>query len=218
MSCPPKESPVKVYAIALDFLRDTRKPLPRDLTKVVKDMARSAARRSLLDRQLDTWTPGTQIKKDDYERFINYHGQCRVRLVASLGTKELIKNTGSHWIWYNTQCGVCSLAPKNYAVPTRELGVVKCPTTWWVTYWENIVPCVEDSPCEKAFENEHIWKSIMRALGKECPTCHETATREFPLFKKRLLKMVTMTVGSVCTLFVDRRLGQKANCASKRFG
>ena len=39
-----KESPVEVYAIALDLLRDTRKPLPREFTERVENIARSAAR------------------------------------------------------------------------------------------------------------------------------------------------------------------------------
>ena len=211
-----KESPVKVYAIALDLLRDTHKPLPREFTEGVEDIARSAARSSLLDRQLGTWTPGIQIKKDDYERFIDYHGQCRVRLIASLAVEELVKQTGSHWIWYNTRCGVCHSTPKSYDAPTTVPRTGIYPTIWWATYLERTVPCVEDSPCERAFESEHIWKSIMRTLEKECPACHETATREFPLFKKRLLKMTTKIVDSVCTLFVDQPLGQKANCVSKR--
>lgn len=212
----PNESPVEAYALALDILRDTRKPLSREFIKDVEDVARSAARSSLLDRQLGTWTHGMQIKKDDYERFIDYHDQCRVRLVASLKTEELIKNTGSHWIWYNTRCGVCPLTPKSYAVPTKNLGTMIRPTTWWVTYLEGTIPCVQDSPCEETFENEHIWQSILQALGKECPTCHRTAAREFPLFKKRLLKIVTEIVDSVRTLFVNRSLSQKANCAPKR--
>ena len=207
-----KESPVEIYAFALDLLRGTREPLPRVLTKgAIEGIARSAARDSLLDRQLDTWIPGMQIKKDDYGRFIDYHGQCRVRLVASLATNELIKKTGSHWIWYNTRCGVCRLT-KSYAVPATLLGTWKYPTTWWATYWERTVSCVGDSPCEKAFENEHIWQSTLRDLANECPTCHKTAAREFPLFKKGLLKMVTKIVDSVRTLFVDRPCGQKANC------
>ena len=174
----------------------------------MEGIVRSAARSSLLDRQLDTWTPGMQIKKDDYERFIDYHGQCRVRLVASLLAKEFTTNTGSHWIWYNTRCGVCPLTLKSYVIPTTVLGMGKYPATWWVTYWERTVLCVEDSPCEKTFENEYIWKSILRTLAKECPTCHETAAREFPLFKKRLLRVVTEIVDSVRILLVDRPLGQ----------
>ena len=182
----------------------------------MEDIARSAARSSLLDRQLDTWAPGMQIKKEDYERFIDYRDQCRLRLVASLVTEELMKQTGSHWIWYNTECGACHPTPKNYVTTTTVLRTGKYPTTWWATYLERIVPCVEDSPCERALESEHVWKSIMRPLAKECPTCHWTATREFPLFKKRLLKMVTRIVDSVCTPFVDRPLSQKANCVPKR--
>ena len=179
-------------------------------------MARSAARRSLLDRQLDTWTPGTQIKKDDYERFINYHGQCRVRLVASLGTKELIKNTGSHWIWYNTRCGVCRLTLNSFIVPNKALGVGKCPTAWWVTYLERTVLRVADSPCEKAFESEHIWRDLMLDLEKKCPKCYEAAAGEFPIFKENLLGMVTKIVNSVCIRFIDLFVVQKVYCMSNR--
>ena len=208
----PKESLVEVYAIALDLLRGTRKPLPKEFTECAENIVRSAARSSLLNCQLDTWTPGIQIKKDDYERFIDYHDQCRVRLVASLTAEELMKQTGSRWIWYNARCGVCRSTSEGYVAPTTVLGTGKYLTTWWVTYLERTVTCVGDSPCERAFESDHIWKSIMRALAKECPTCHQTAVREFPLFKKRLLRMVTKIVDSVCTLFFDRPLDQKANC------
>ena len=132
-------------------------------------------------------------------------------MVASLAVEELMKQTGSHWIWYSTGCRVCHPTPKNHVTPTTVLRTGKYPTTWWVKYLERTIPCVRDLPCERAFESEHIWKSIMQALAKECPTCHGTAAREFPLFKKRLLKMVTKVVDSVCTLFVDRPLGQNAN-------
>ena len=170
----------------------------------MENIARFAARSSLLDRQLDAWTPGIQIKKDDYERFLNYHDQCRVRLVASLAVEGLMQQTGSRWIWYSTGCRVCHLTPKSHVTPTTVPRTGKCPTTWWVKYLERTIPCVGDSPCERAFESEHIWKSIMWVLAKECPTCHGTAVREFPLFKKRLLKMVTKIVDSVCTLLIRR--------------
>ena len=91
-----KEKPVEVYAIALDLLRDSRKPLPRVFAKGVEDIAHYAARSSLLDRQLGPWTPETQVKEDDYDRFVDYHLQYRLRLVGSLKSEELIENRSSN--------------------------------------------------------------------------------------------------------------------------
>ena len=211
-----KKKPVQAYAIALELLRDTRKPLPKEFVKGVEDIARSAARRSLLDRQLGPWTPETQVEKDDYDRFVGYRLQCRLRLVRSLRTQELIKNTGSNWIWCSARCGVCRPVPDSFIIPDEALGVGKFPTVWWVTYLERTVPCVTDSPCEKAFDNEHVWKSIMQTLELECPKCHKVAAREFPFFKEKLLGMVTKIVNSVRIHFIDRLLSKKANCVSNR--
>ena len=198
-----REDPVEVYAIALDLLRSPCKPLPTEFAEDVEDIVRSAARSSILDRQLDTWTPEMHIEKDDYERFIDYHRQCRARLVASLVTGELIENMGTHWIWYNTGCGVCHLIPKSNGVSNWALKSGKHPTTWWVTFWERTVTTVGNSPCEKVFVNERIWESILRDLATECPDCHETAAREFPLFKEKLSETVAKIVNSVRTLFID---------------
>ena len=194
-----REDPVKVYAITLDLLRSPHKPLPTEFVEGMEDIARSAARSSLLDRRLDTWTPEMHIEKDDYERFIDYHRQCRVQLVASLVTGELTKNMDSHWIWYNTGCGVCPLIPKGNVVSNRALEVGKHPPTWWVTCWERAVTTVGDSPCEKTLETERIWESILRALETECPECHETAARQFPLFKEKVSEMVAKIVNDVRT-------------------
>ena len=89
-----EEKPVQVYAVPLDLLRDTRRPLPRVFAKGVENVARYAARSSLLDGRLGPWTPETQVKEDDHDRFVGYHLQCRLRLVGSLLTKESIENTG----------------------------------------------------------------------------------------------------------------------------
>ena len=210
-----EESPVQVYAIALNLLRDTPKPLPREFTKGVEDIARHAARSSLLYRQLGPWTPETDVKKDDYDRFIGYHLQCRLRLVESLRSQELIENTGSDWIWYNIRCGVCRLIPDSF-IRNEALGAGKCPAAWWVTYLERTVSCVADSPCEKAFESEHVWTDLMRDLGEKCPTCYEAACREFPIFKEKMLGIVTKIVNSVCIHFIDLLVDQKVNCASNR--
>ena len=212
-----KKKPVEVYAIALDLLRDTRKPLPREFAKGVEDIARYAARSSLLDRQLGPWTPETQVKKDDYDRLVGYHLQCKLRLVGSLTTQELIKNVGSNWIWYNTRCGVCRPIPDSFIIQNEALGVGKCPTAWWVIYWERTVLCIADTPCEKAFENDHVWNHIMETLEKKCPVCYEAAAREFPIFKEKLLGMVIKIVNSVCIHFIDLLVGQKAHRASNRF-
>ena len=198
-----REDPVEVYAITLDLLRSPHNPLPTEFVEDMEDIARSAARSSLLDHQLDTWTPEMHIKKDDYERFIDYHRQCRARLVASLVTGELIENMGTHWVWYNTGCGVCSLIPKSNVGSNRVSKAGKHPPTWWVTYWERAVTTVGDSPCEKAPENKRIWESILRALVTECPECHETAARQFPLFKEKLSEMVAKIINDVRTLFID---------------
>ena len=144
-----------------------------------------------------------QIKRDDYERFIDYHRQCRAQLVASSVTGELIGYMGTHWIWHNTGCGLCSPIPKSNAAPNRAMEVGRHPATWWVTYWERAVTTVGDSPCEKAFENEGIWESILRALETECPECHETAAMELPLFKDKLSEMVAKIINGVRTFFID---------------
>ena len=198
-----EEKPVQVYAIALDLLRDTPKPLPREFANSVEDIARYAARSSLLYRQLGPWTPETEIKKDDYDRFVGYHLQCRLRLVESLQTQELIENTGSNWIWYNTRCGMCRLIPDSFIIPYEALEVGKCPAVWWVTYLERTVSCVADSPCEKAFESEHVWSDLMEDLEEECSKCHKVAAREFPFFKEKLLGMVTKIVNGVRIHFID---------------
>ena len=142
-------------------------------------------------------------KKDDYERFIDYHRQCRGRLVASLAAGELAKDMGPHWIWYNVGCGVCPLIPKSNVVSNRALKAGKHTATWWVTCWERTVTTVGDSLYEKALENERIWESILRALAAGCPECHETAARQFPLFKEKLSEMVAKIIDSVSTLFID---------------
>ena len=198
-----REDPVEVYAIALDLLRSPYKPLPTEFAEDIEDIARSAARSSLLDRQLGTWTPEMHIKKDDYERFIDYHRQGRARLVAFLVTGELAKNMGSHWIWYNGGCEVCPLIPKSNVVSNWALEAGNHPTTWWVTYWERTVTTVGNSPYEKALENERIWESILRALATECPECHEIVARQFPLFKEKLSEMVAKIINGVRTLFID---------------
>ena len=211
-----REDPVEVYTIALDLLRSPRKPLPTEFAEDIEDIARSAARSSLLNCQLDSWTPEMFAKKDDYERFIDYHRQCRARLVASLVTGELMEIMGTHWIWYNTGCGVCSPIPKSNVVSDWGLEAGDHPATWWATYWERNVTTVGDSPCEKALENERIWESILRALATECPECHEIAARQFPLFKEKLSEMVAKIINGVRTLFIDRFVGQKANYTSNR--
>ena len=211
-----EENTVEVYAIALGLLRDIRKPLPREFAKGVEDVARYAARSSLLYRQLGPWTPETQAKKDDYDRFVGYHLQCRLRLVESLRTQELIENTGSNWIWYNTRCGVCRPISNSPTAPNEEPGAGKHPTTWWVAYLERTIPCIADSPCEKAFESEHVWRPLMEDLAEECPKCHETAAREFPIFKEKLLGMATGIVNNVGIHFVDWLVGQKADYTSNR--
>ena len=211
-----EEKPVQVYAIALDLLRDTPNPLPREFAKSVEDIAHHAARSSLLYRQLGPWTPETQVKKDDYDRFVGYHLQCKLRLVESLRTQELIENTGSNWIWYNTRCGVCRLIPDSFIIQNEALGAGKRPAAWWVTYLERTASRVADSPCEKAFESEHIWTDLMRDLGEKCPTCYEAAVREFPIFKEKMLGVVTKIVNSVCIHFIDLLVDQKVNCASNR--
>ena len=211
-----REDPVEVYAITLELLRSLHKPLPTEFPEDIEDIARSAARSSLLVHQLDTWTPEMRIKKDDYERFIDYHRQCRARLVTSFVTGELIENMGTHWIWYNTGCGVCSPIPKSNVVSNWTLEAGKGPATWWVRYWERTVTTVGDSPCEKWLENERIWESVLRALATECPECHEIAARQFPLFKEKLSEMVAKVINGVRTLFIDRFTSQKTNYTSNR--
>jgi len=159
-------------------------------------MARSAARNSLLDPPLGTWTTGMDTKRDDYNRFTTYHFRCTVRLLVFLSTGELVKKTGTDWVWFNTRCGVCPLTSRSIVVPAEVLGT-KYTAMWWVEYWERIVGAVGDSPCEKPFDDEPIWNSTLQALARGCPACHETAAKEFPLFRERLVNMVTKIIEDV---------------------
>jgi len=198
-----KDKPVEVYAIALDLLRAPGNILPRDVARGVEDMARSAARNSLLDPPLGIWTTEMNIELDDYNRFTAYHFRCRGRLLVFLVTGDTVKNTGTDWVWFNTRCGVCPLTLKSIVVPIAVLGKGKYPATWWVKYWERIVTSVGDSPCEKPFIDEAIWNTTLHALAKKCPTCHEAAVREFPLFREKLVKMVTKIIENVRIPCVD---------------
>jgi len=197
------QSPVEVYAIALDLLRDPRKPLPREIANGMERIARIAGRNSLRDPPLGVWTTGMHIKQDDYIRFTDYHLWCRIRLAQFLATADLIKKTGDEWIWYNTRCGVCPLTPTSIVVPTAALGAGKRPATWWVTYWEKVVALVGECPSEDPFTDGHIWDSTLRGLAKECPTCHETAAKEFPHFKDKLVNMITDIIDGVRMPFDD---------------
>ena len=193
-----KDSPVEVYAIALDLLRDKHNPLPEGIDEGVKDMARLAARNSLLDPQLGFWNAEMYIKSGDYAWFTGYHRRCSVRLLQFLTTEDLIKVTGSEWIWYNTRCGVCPRAtPGNVSVlvPTVK-GNPKYPVTWWVDYWELVISVTGERPCEESFKDEQIWGSTLRTLAGQCPKCYSAAMEEYPRFSRMVVQRITEIVNS----------------------
>ncbi|KAF9644829.1 hypothetical protein BDM02DRAFT_3190234 [Thelephora ganbajun] len=192
-----RERPVEVYSIVLDLLRAPPQPFPREIARGVEGMARSAARNSLLDPPLGAWTTEVNIRLDDYIRFTTYHLRCGVRLLEFLATEDLIKKTGTEWIWYNTRCGVCPTTAKSIVVPAAALGTAKYPATWWVTYWERVVASVGEFPCEKPFKNERIWDSTLRDLARECPACHKEAAREYPIFRKKLIDLIAEITNGV---------------------
>ena len=194
--------PLEAYAIALGLLRVPCKPLTSGVTKGVEDIVRSIARDSLRDPALGSWAPEMPVKHDDYMRFTSYHRRCRIRLVEFLATGELIKATGNEWIWYNTRCEVCPIVPQSNVVSSATLGIEKHPAAWWVAYWERVVAAIGETPCEGPFEDQNIWGSTLRALRDGCPSCHEVAVREFPIFRGKLVNMVTNIIDGVRVPFV----------------
>ena len=210
-----KESPVEVYAIVLDLLRAPQKSLPSVIIEGVKELARSAARNSLRDPPLDTWSTEMNVGEEDYSRFTAYRTRCRDRLLEFLATGEFIRTTGTAWIWYDTRCGVCSLASERVIVPDAALETEKYQVKWWVTCLERIMASVREFPCEKPFKRKRIWNSTLQELKVECPTCHMAAVEEFPLFKEELLSAVTKVIDGVRIQFVGY-VCLEANSASNR--
>ena len=195
------KSPLESYAIALELLRAPAKPLTRGVIKGVEDIARAYARESLRDGELGSWALEMPVKHDDFGRFTSYHRRCRIRLVEFMATGELIKATGSDWVWYNTRCGVCPIVVRSNVISSTALGVQKDPALWWVRYWERVVAAVGETPCEGPFEDESIWGDTLRALARECTLCHEAAAREFPVFRGRLVDVVANIIDGVRITF-----------------
>ena len=195
-----EERPIETYGIALDILRasdKTRGFFVRD----VEDIVRSAARKSLHD-PLPPWSTETDVAFTDYVRLISYHARCAIRLLEFFTTGGFIKKTGTEWVWYNTRCDVCPPTSNKIVVQGEMLEKAR-PTMWWAGYWEKIVTSVRDSPCEELVEKQYIWNSTLQALAKDCPTCHEVAEREFPLFKAKLVLEITKIINGVRIRFVD---------------
>jgi len=188
---------IEAYAVALELIRAPCKPLTKGVTKGVEGIVRSIARDSLRDPMLGTWASDMPVKHDDYVRFISYHRRCRIRLIEFLATGELIKATGNEWVWYNTKCGVCPIVPQSSVVSSATLGIEKYPAAWWVTHWEMVVAAAGETPCEGPFEDKNIWGGTLRALRKECPTCHKAAETEFPIFREQLVSLVTKIINGV---------------------
>lgn len=189
-----KRSPVEVYAVALDLLRYPRKTLPETIVQGVEDIARSAARHSLRGPPLGDWTPKMKVKSDDYTQLINYHRQCTLRVLKFVATGDLIKRTGTEWIWHNPRCEAC---PPTSKVPVVALGIPKHPTSWWVIFWERVVASIGECPCEELLEDGQIWNSTLQALAKECPTCYQTAVEKYPRFKEKVMQIITDIIDSV---------------------
>ena len=196
-----EDTPVEVYAIALDLLRDKLNPLQKEIDEGVQAIARLAARNSLLDPplELERWKAEMGIEFRDYAWFASYHHRCGIRLFQFLATEDLIKETGAGWVWYNTNCGVCPpTTAESLVVPVPTVqGILKYPATWWVDYWERIVPFTWEHPCEKSFEDEQIWGSTLRTLAGQCPTCYTVVREEYPRFRDKVVKKITDIIGDV---------------------
>ena len=193
-----RDRPVEVYAVALDLLRDQPKALPQKITQGVKEIARLAARSSLRNPPLGMWTPETNIEYDDYVRFASYHRKCSVRLLIFLATEVLIQETATEWIWHDAECKMYSPTP---SPPGLTLEAAKHPVAWWTGYWERIVASIGDCPCQDLFENDQIWDSTLPALKMECPTCYETAVKNYPRFKQKVVQIVTGIIDEVSIHF-----------------
>ena len=193
------EEPIEVYAIALDLLRTSRKPLSVEVAKSVEGIAREACRRSLLRPALCDWTPELPIKRDDYMRLGYYSDECAAKLAAFLRSKDLIRKTGDEWIWYNAKCGVCPPARRRACIPRTALGDDKYPTAWWVEYWEMAVYSARRFPCKTLFMVERAWEPTLSILARKCPTCHRAAVKEYPLFREKLMKEIAKVIASVRT-------------------
>lgn len=202
-----KERPAEVYAIALDLLRDHK--LPAGIDKVVEEIARSAARQSLRDLPPRIWNAKMDVKFDDYTHFTSYYLQCSIRLDQFLVTEELIKKTGTEWVWFNSRCGVCPLTTQSIVVPIAALGIKKHPTTWWVEYWEKVVSAIGECPCEDWFKDSRIWSSTLWTLEKECPTCYRRAAEEYPRFNKMVID-ITIDIIKGVSIHVSIDLSAKA--------
>ena len=189
-----KERPVEVYAVALGLLRESNKALPEKFAQGVEDIARSAARNALRNPPPEMWTTKMNINRNDYDQITSYHLQCSLRLVVFLTSKEVVEKTGSEWIWEGTKCKAC--API-YKVPVLTLGVPKHPTAWWGIYWERVVASIGECPCEELIENDQFWNSTLQPLKEECQMCYETAVKNYPRFKKKVIQIITDIINSV---------------------
>ena len=194
------ESPVEVYAIALDLLRHPCNPPLLLADQVVEEIARSAARNSLRSPRLAEWNDEMIfIESGDYARFTSYHFRCGIRLLAFLATRKLIERTGDEWVWYNTACGVCPLSTGSLKSPGPVLApvIAKPVATWWGEYWRLIIAATGERPCEETVKSDKFWTPTLQALAKRCPTCHTRATEEYPRFKKKVLEIMTSIINEV---------------------
>lgn len=187
-----EERPVEVYAVALGLLRDYRQTLPGTIAKGLEDMARSAARNSLRDPLPST--AEMNINPDDHARLTRYNRRCRLRLVGSLATGDLIKRTGAEWIRRDAKCEVC---PSVSGEPSAALGITEHPETWRARYWKGITASIGEFPCEESFGNDQIWNSTLQILEKECPRCYKTAEEEYPRFKQKAIQVITEIIDEV---------------------
>lgn len=196
-----RESPIEVYAIALDLLRARcgGEGAPTMIIGDISRIAMSAARNCL---SLPFPSPGVTMADQDRKRLVSYRCQCRDRLHDVLNSEGLTESTGTEWIWYNPECGVCPLVPESIVMPDAAPGMKIYPTKWWAAHWETIVRDLWNFPCEKAIEDQNIWDSTLQALAEECPECHKAAAEEFPLFRERLVTTVAKIIDGVSIPFV----------------
>jgi hypothetical protein len=190
-----KEKPTEVYAVALSLLRDPHKALPETIAWGMEDIIRSAARNYLLDPPLGSWNDEMDIRFEDYIRLTDYRRRCRTSLILFLISRDFVKETGTEWVWYNPKCRVCHRTTATSIVPV--LGGGKYPTTWWVGYWQRVVPYVGERPSEETFANDPNWNSTLEALRMNCPTCYKAVVEEYPRFKEKILKIITDIIDDV---------------------
>lgn len=200
-----EERPSEAYSIAIDMRQSPRGTVETVVARSLEDIARAAARNSLLHPPPDPWAPWMGIKLAVYDRFTDYRSRCLTRLLKEFEAGRVARIVGIEWVWYSPTCATCPIWPRDrWDRDSPQPGLVApdrvYPTVWWARYWERLLYSVDDFPCEKPFKYQLIRDVTMRELAQECPKCHKKAVKEFPRFRKILVNEVTTIVDEVCIL------------------